>query len=149
MVVSELEHDEWYSDIIYYQKNLTCPNHLVDYKRRALRLESMKYCLTQDGLGWKNPDGVLLICVNKDEVDHLLKELHSGYYGGHFTSRTTTHNILRAGYYWPTIFTDTHRYVRSCTTMSILCRKTKTPCTAFESCGCGSPFPTMGPRLHW
>jgi hypothetical protein len=25
-----------------------------------------------------------------------------------------THKILRAAYYWPTIFFDTHKYVKSC-----------------------------------
>jgi hypothetical protein len=35
VMIRELENDEWYSDIIYYLKNLSCPNHLVDYKRRA------------------------------------------------------------------------------------------------------------------
>jgi hypothetical protein len=111
VVVSELEHDEWYSDIIYYLKNLSCPYHLVDYKRRALRLKAMKYCLTENGLGWKDPDGVLLKCVNQEEADRLLKELHSEHCGGHFTAHTTAHNILRVGYYWPTLFVDTHRYV--------------------------------------
>ena len=42
VVVNELEHDEWYSDIIYYLKNLSCPDHLVEYKRRALRFKAMK-----------------------------------------------------------------------------------------------------------
>jgi hypothetical protein len=51
VIVSELEHDEWYSDIIYYLKNLSCPDHIIDYKRRALRLKDMKYCLTKNGLG--------------------------------------------------------------------------------------------------
>jgi hypothetical protein len=54
VVIREIENDEWYSDIIYYLKNLTCPEHLVDHKRRALRLKSMKYFLTQEGLGWRN-----------------------------------------------------------------------------------------------
>jgi hypothetical protein len=81
-VVSELEHDEWYSDIIYYHGNLSCPDHLVDYKIRDLRLKSMKYCLTEDGLGWKDPNKVLLRCVRKEESNKLLKELHSGYCGG-------------------------------------------------------------------
>jgi hypothetical protein len=48
VVVSEIENDEWYSNIIYYLKNLSCLDHLVDYKRRALDL---KYCLTKNGLG--------------------------------------------------------------------------------------------------
>jgi hypothetical protein len=72
VVISELEHDEWYSDIVYYLKNLSCPNHLVDYKRRDLRLKAMKYCLTEDGLGWKNPDGVLLRCVNQEEAKKII-----------------------------------------------------------------------------
>jgi hypothetical protein len=67
VVLSELEHDEWYSDIVY----LSCPDHLVDHKRRDLRLKAMKYFLTQDGLSWKNLNGVILRCVNKDEVDRI------------------------------------------------------------------------------
>jgi hypothetical protein len=51
VMINELEQDEWYSDIVYYLKNLYCPDHLVDYKRRDLRLRTMKYCLTEDGIG--------------------------------------------------------------------------------------------------
>jgi hypothetical protein len=114
MVVSELEHDEWYSNIIYYLKNLSCPDHLVDYKRRAMRLKAMKYCLTENSLGWKDPDGVLLRCMNQEEANEQLKELHSEHCGGHFAACTTAQKILRDGYYWPTLFVDTHQYVRSC-----------------------------------
>ena len=57
---------------------------------------------------------MILRCVNKDEVDMLIKELHSRYCGGHFVPCTIMHRILRACYYWPTLFTDTHCYVRSC-----------------------------------
>jgi hypothetical protein len=113
VVVSELEHDEWYSNTIYYLKNLSFPDHLVYYKRWALRLKAMKYCLTKNVLGWKDPDVVLLICVNQEENEKLLKELHSRFCGEHFASLTTSHKILRVGYYWPKIFYDTHRYVRS------------------------------------
>ena len=110
-MISELEHDEWYSNIVYYLKNLSCPDHLVDYKRRALRLKAMKYCLTEDGLGWRNPNMVILRCVNKEEAKKILEELHFGYCGGHFVARTNSHKILRADYYWPTLFFDTHQHV--------------------------------------
>jgi hypothetical protein len=55
------------------KRNLSCPNHLVDYKRKGLRLKAMKYCWIENGLGWKDPDGVLLRCVNQEEVEKLLK----------------------------------------------------------------------------
>jgi hypothetical protein len=99
VVVSELEEDKWYSYIIYYLKNITCPDYLVDHKRRDIRIKAMKYFLTQYGIGWRNPDGVIIRCVNKEEVDKLILELHSGYYGGHLASCTKAHKILRAGYY--------------------------------------------------
>jgi hypothetical protein len=60
MMINELEHDEWYSNIIYYLKNLSYPDHLVDYKRRAFRLKSMKYYLTEDDLGGEIPMGSYL-----------------------------------------------------------------------------------------
>jgi hypothetical protein len=47
----KLEQVEWYKDIIFYLKNLSCPRHLVGHKKRALRLKSSKYVLTRDGLG--------------------------------------------------------------------------------------------------
>jgi hypothetical protein len=127
LVVSELENNEWYFDIIHYLKNLSCPNHLVNYKRRALRLKAMKYCLTENGLGWKDLNGVLLRCVNQEEAGKLLKELHSGFCGGHFAAHTTSHKILRAGYYWLTLFFDTHRYVRSCQPCRYFSGKPKLP----------------------
>jgi hypothetical protein len=71
----------------------------------------MKYCLTDDGLGWKKPYGVILRCVNKEEAKKILEELHSGHCGGHFAARTTSHKILRAGYYWPTLFSDTYQHI--------------------------------------
>lgn len=55
--VELLEEHEWYVDIIYYLKNLTCSSHLVNHKRRALRLKASKYCFVQNGLGWRSPNG--------------------------------------------------------------------------------------------
>jgi hypothetical protein len=63
IVISEIKNYEWYMDIIYYLKNLTCYDHLLEHKRRALRLKAMKYFLTENGLGWRNQDGVILRCV--------------------------------------------------------------------------------------
>ena len=34
--------------------------------------------------------------------------------GGHYAPKTTAAKIMRAGYYWPTVYKDVHYYVRSC-----------------------------------
>lgn len=65
IVLDELEHMDWYADIIYSLKNFSCPYHLTNHKRRALRLNVAKYCLIQGDLGWRNLDGLVLRGVNK------------------------------------------------------------------------------------
>ena len=42
--------------------------------------------------------------------------MHDGPARGHFSKDTTTHKILRVGYYWPTLFKDAHAHVRKCDT---------------------------------
>jgi hypothetical protein len=43
-----------------------------------------------------------------------IREFHKGDCGGHHYWKTTMHKILRAGYYWPNIFTDVYKEVSSC-----------------------------------
>ena len=93
------ENHEWYKDIIYFLRNLSCLDYLVDHQRRALRLEAKKYILTQDGLGWRNHNGIILKCVNVEESKTIIKEMHAGVCGGHYAPRTTAAKIIKAGYY--------------------------------------------------
>jgi hypothetical protein len=40
-----------------------------------------------------------MCCLEKDEAEKVLLELHAGEAGGHFSGDTTAHKVLRAGYY--------------------------------------------------
>jgi hypothetical protein len=111
--LQKLEQHKWYADIIFFLPNLTCPSHLIGHKRRALRLKAAKYCIIQDGLGWRNPDGVILRCVDELESKRLMVDFHSKFCGGHFIVKTTAHKILKASYYWQTIFSKVIGYVPS------------------------------------
>ena len=79
-----------------------------------LRLKSNRYRLANDTLYRKNYDGVWLRCLEKDDADHVLKEIYDDPAGGHYGRETTAHKILRAGYYWPIMFRDSHAYARKC-----------------------------------
>eukprot|EP00253_Pinus_taeda_P036025 PITA_36025 len=48
------------------------------------------------------------------EAEKVLQKLHDGPAGRHYARDATAHKILRAGYYWPTMFKDSHSYVRKC-----------------------------------
>ena len=110
--LQKFEQHPWYTDIIFFLRNLTCPDHLLGHKRRALMLKATKYCLTKDSLGWRNRDGLILICIDEPESKKLMVEFHSIFCGGNFAATTIAHKILRAGYYWTKLFSDVHKSVR-------------------------------------
>jgi len=99
VVLDELEDMYWYSNIIYLLKNSSCPNHLNDHMRKALILNSTNGCLIQDSVGWRNPNGLILRCVNKEESKRLMEELHSRYSSVHYAACTTMHKTFRPSYY--------------------------------------------------
>jgi hypothetical protein len=73
-----------------------CIRTVIDLKRRALRLKASKYCIIQGCLGSRNPDDLILRCVDDVEAKKLMEDLHEGLCGGHHATTTTTHKILRA-----------------------------------------------------
>jgi hypothetical protein len=56
----------------------------------------------------------LLCCLTEPEIENVINEFHEGVCGGHHAWREMTYNILRAGYYWPNLFTDVNAKVRAC-----------------------------------
>ena len=109
----------WYDDIRHYLQHGSAPRHLDPAKRRALRLKSASFHLINGILFRQNFDGILMRCLEKDEAEKVLLELHAGEAGGHFGGDTSAHKVLRAGYYWPTLFRDAHALCRKC----IICQK--------------------------
>lgn len=55
----------WYKDIIFYLQNLQCPPDMEKSRYRSLKLKSLKYCILQEKLYWKDPGGILLDCINE------------------------------------------------------------------------------------
>jgi len=93
-----LDPESWYHDIRFYLARGSCPEHMDASQRRALRLKSNLYYLADCILYRNNHDGIWLRCLEKDNANHVLKEMHDGPAGGHYGEESTTHKILRAGY---------------------------------------------------
>ena len=75
-------------------------------------LKKDPYQLINKILFSKNSDGVFLRCLEKYEIETVLKELHYGPTGGHFGGETIVHKILRFGYYLITLFRYYYSYVK-------------------------------------
>jgi hypothetical protein len=108
------KHDSWYTHLSYFLHHVTCPKHLNPRERREVKLKSTQYCLINFVLFRRNYDDVFLRCLEKENIERVLEELHEGPTGGHFVGESTAHKILRVGYYWPNLFRDSHTYVRKC-----------------------------------
>jgi hypothetical protein len=101
----------WYADLIFVIHNLQAPPGLTNTKAKFLKLKELKYCILDGNLYWKDVGGILLNCLLKDEVDKALQEFHEGDCGSHLIWKTTANKILRAGFYWPTLFAYFHKKV--------------------------------------
>ena len=108
--------DSWYRDLVHYLQEGHLREHWSPKQRRALRMKSALYQITNGVLFRKNYDGLFLRCLEHEYAKKVVVELHDGPVEGHFSGDTIAHKILRAGYYWPTFFRDAHAHVRKCDT---------------------------------
>eukprot|EP00253_Pinus_taeda_P006940 PITA_06940 len=84
------------------------------------------------------------LCLEKIEAEKVLQELHDGPLGGHYAGDATAHKILRAGYYWPTLFKDSHSYVRKCQTCQITAGRQRKPSVPLQPVNIDQPFSQWG-----
>jgi len=73
----------WYADITFVLLNLQAPPGLTRTKARFLKMKSLRYCVIDNALFWKDSIGILLTCLLKDELDKILQEFHARDCGGH------------------------------------------------------------------
>ena len=104
----------WYKDVIYVLKKLQAPPELTGTKARSVKLKSSRYVIINGFLYWKDLGGILLNRLLETEVREKIDEFHKKDCGGHLYWKTTTYKILRAGFYWPTLFTDVYKEVSTC-----------------------------------
>ena len=88
-------------------------------------------------------DSILCRCLTHDEAEVVLNDFHRGVCGGHLSGISIAQNILRAGYFWSSIFKDCIDVVKRCH-----------PCQVFACNMCSKPAPlhpiiTVGLFTKW
>ncbi|GJY12847.1 putative nucleotidyltransferase, ribonuclease H [Tanacetum coccineum] len=112
--IKEAETDPWYADYANFLVSKIIPQHLTYHLRKKFLSDVKKYI-------WDNPylfkscrDGIVRRCVFGKELQEILKHCHTGPTGGHYRADITARKVFESGFYWPTIFKDSARYVREC-----------------------------------
>lgn len=63
-------------------------------KARFLKLSSVKFCIMDSQLYWKDPRGILLRYLLLEEAEEVIRDFHNGDYGGHLYWKVTSNKIL-------------------------------------------------------
>lgn len=140
-----MDNCEWYADVISYLQKMKCPERMSGNKRRTLELHAIKCVIVSGKILWENSDGVMLKCVDYDQSQKLLTKMHNGVCGGHYMAKKTTHKILRARFWWPTVFKDAHQLVKKCDPCQMFSGKLKF-FRKFDNkaCECANPILAVG-----
>eukprot|EP00253_Pinus_taeda_P016153 PITA_16153 len=104
----------WYADVANYLAVGKLPRHLTPQEGKQIVQRSTRFSWIGDHLFHTGADMQIRRCIREDEILDILKACHNGPCGGHFADRRTTHKVLQAGYYWPTIFKDVKKFVQAC-----------------------------------
>ena len=104
----------WYYDIVYVLHNLQAPAGLSKTRERSMKLKAAKFCMLNQYLYWKDPGGVIPNFLLENEFQHTMNEFHMGDCGGNHSWKVTANKILRAGFYWPSLFSDVYKEITKC-----------------------------------
>ena len=59
-------------------------------------------------------DGVLLLCLDQDSVDWVMREVYPGVYGPRMGGHMLARKIMRTGFFWLTMETDCCQFIQRC-----------------------------------
>ncbi|XP_027767535.1 uncharacterized protein LOC114075322 [Solanum pennellii] len=110
-VEAEPDGDPWYSDIKNFLKTGRCSEHANKSQKRTIRRLANVFFLSGDVLYKRTPDLNLLRCLDAEEAEKIMNEVHAGVCGPHMNGYVLAKKILRAGYYWLTMEKDCFHFV--------------------------------------
>ena len=90
---------------------LADPLAQVDFK---LKEKALMYLLIDGKLFRRSQEGVLLKCLNKEEVIKVIGNVHEGAYGAYKFGYNIKWLICLYRYYWQTIIADCFAYAKGC-----------------------------------
>ncbi|XP_056691831.1 uncharacterized protein [Spinacia oleracea] len=103
---------QWYDSIVSYKLGRGLPT--AEQEQKKVKRNEHWFVIYQGKLYKKSFSLPLLRCVSTEESQRVIEEIHEGICGNHIGGRTLALKALRAGYYWPTMVSDSQAYVKKC-----------------------------------
>jgi hypothetical protein len=135
--------DPWYEDILLYLQTQHFQPNTSREERQCIHHHSHRYLIVGDTLYRRGIDTILRRCLIHAEAERILNECHLGACGGHLSGMATAQKILRADYFWPSIFKDCIDAVKKCPPCQVFNNKARTHPTTLH------PIIAIGPFAKW
>ncbi|XP_076903092.1 uncharacterized protein LOC143558049 [Bidens hawaiensis] len=113
-VSAEKEGLPWFSDIANYLAEGVVVKGMSYQQRRKFFADARHYIWDSPYLFCVGANRVLRRCVSREEDREVLRHCHEGLTGGHHVPSSTARKVLDSGFYCPSIFKDSHMFVRQC-----------------------------------
>ena len=104
----------WFADIANYKVVGIILNYLNWNQRKKFLQNACFYVCDDPHLFKIGANHLFRICVTKEEAMSILWHCHNSPCGGHYSGDRTTAKVLKAIYFWPSIFKDVHDHVLHC-----------------------------------
>ena len=66
---------------------------------RKLKVKASQFVIIKDVLYKRGLSQPYLRCLNYEEADYVMREIHEGICGNHSGARSLVHKVIQAGYY--------------------------------------------------
>lgn len=114
-MIGAVSHEsQLYGSIFIYLHDNILPPDLSNNQRRTFIRQFSRYVILADILYRQGLDGTLLRCLESDEAQIALHEVHEGICGPHSSGPTLAKKLIRTGYYWPNMEKDSYQFVKKC-----------------------------------
>ncbi|XP_031378343.1 uncharacterized protein LOC116193738 [Punica granatum] len=134
----------WFEDIKHFLQTGQYPQFASHRDRKTLRLLATHYFLSGETLYRRSLDATLLRCVDGQEAQRLIQEVHGGSCGPHMNGLMLAKKIMRLGYFWSTMETDCVKHVRHCCLCQVYADQIKAPPNELHPMAAPWPFSMWG-----
>ncbi|XP_076902251.1 uncharacterized protein LOC143556933 [Bidens hawaiensis] len=99
VLVIQTGMESWMTPIMAYLSSGVLPEEKA--ATRKIRHKALNYQMQDEVLYRRSFLGPLMRCVDAEDANYLIREVHEGIFGLHVGPRIVVAKIMNAGYYWP------------------------------------------------
>lgn len=112
LVVAEIVAPSWAQPILKFMVKKELP--VDEISARQVQCRVAAYAIINRELVRRNVTGIHRRCVEPEQGQAILKDIHQGECGHHTASRALVAKAFRHGFFWPTALEDAKSLVQKC-----------------------------------